>query len=467
MSNLCKTQLCNTVVNQAGSVTSAASVDDILFTTIAIDKTTQVRSSTIDVNELPDLNTTDIPNGHIAFLKNTSVPVIASNCSWIGLDGRALGTFIENRVLSWGEGSQGQLGIGINCNTGIPTRESSVSSNWCSVGSRHGTTSSAIKLDGSLWVWGGPGTIGDGTGNYQTRFSPVREFCSATDWCCVSTSGYGGVGVNAGLKTTGEIWTWGSSVCGQLGDGTTVRKCSPVREISSSTNWCFLSTSIRNVGAIKTDGSLWMWGNNFYSQLGIGFGLNTRSSPVREATSSTNWLSVRPATNHTIGLKSDGTIWSWGCNCFGVLGIGNTTCRISATREFCSATNWCNINSGSYNTSFAIKTDGSLWSWGSNNFGVLGDGTTTCRCSPVREFSSSTDWCCASAADNFTTAIKTTGTLWSWGSNAGGRLGIGSTLNTFQFCSPVREFSSSVDWVSASNGRNSVTGLTNTVVVCR
>ena len=298
---------------------------------------------------------------------------------------------------------------------------------------------------GQLWSWGlnACGNLGDGT--TVNKCSPVREFCSATDWSGVKAGYYH----SAALKTSGQIWVWGCNGCGNLGDGTTVNKCSPVREISSSTDWCQLSAGGAGGAAIKTSGQIWTWGSNVFGVLGDGTTV-TKCSPVREISSSTDWCQVNVRNSTMSAIKTSGQLWAWGRNFCGALGDGTITDRCSPVREICSATDWCSACSGG-GLIVAIKTSGQLWGWGYNNNGRLGDGTATARCSPVREFCSATDWCQVSTGYRRSVAIKTSGQLWAWGCNFAGSLGDGTTVTK---CSPVREFCSATNWCQASTGRH-------------
>jgi alpha-tubulin suppressor-like RCC1 family protein len=233
-----------------------------------------------------------------------------------------------------------------------------------------------------------------------------------------------------------------------MGDGTVTDRLSPVREICSATNWCQASAGYRLTTAIKTLGELWTWGFNLYGGLGDGT-VTSRCSPVREICSATNWCQASAGRTRISALKTSGEIWSWGYNRCGQLGDGTQTDRCSPVREICSATDWCQLNSNNHNFVVAIKTSGELWAWGTGTQGELGDGTQTNKCSPVREISSATDWCQAGAGRLHAVAVKTSGQLWVWGGGSCGRLGNGTISNR---CSPVREFSCSTDWTQVSAG---------------
>ena len=151
---------------------------------------------------------------------------------------------------------------------------------------------------------------------------------------------------------------------------------------------------------------------------------------------------------HTIAIKTDGSLWAWGSNFAGQLGDGTNTDRNSPV-QIGMATNWASIGTGGSHT-IAIKTDGTLWAWGYNGSGELGIGTITNKNSPVR-IGTATDWASISVGEDYTIAIKTNGTLWAWGDNSYGQLGIGTTLSIFE-PSPVH-IGSATNWASISAGR--------------
>jgi alpha-tubulin suppressor-like RCC1 family protein len=168
-----------------------------------------------------------------------------------------------------------------------------------------------------------------------------------------------------------------------------------------------VATSGFHTAAIKTDGTLWSWGCNNCGQLGSNI-VTARCSPVAEITGLAVWTCVATGEKScsTAAIKIDGSLWTWGRNNSGDLGDGTTTNRSSPVREILSASNWCSV-SGAYGGGSALKTDGSLWSWGCNAYGQIGDNTAVGKCSPTREFCSFTDWCAVSALRFGRTAIRT------------------------------------------------------------
>ena len=467
MSNLCKTTLCTTVQNSVSSVIADCDTTDILFSSVSVDKIEPTnRISRAIFDDLPDASA--FPNGHVAYLDDAKVPVIASNGTWIGLDGRIVGSFNSSCLYSWGINDFGQLGHGTTLvRTTGPRREMCSATDWCQVSAGR-YNSFAIKTSGELWAWGSGSSGRNGNGTTTSRCSPVREFCSATDWCQVSTNG----NITSAVKTSGQIWAWGSNSCGAIGDGTTAERCSPVREFCSAADWCQVSSGGNSTMAIKTSGQIWGWGRNCCGQIGDGTTVN-RCSPVRERCSATDWCQVSSGVEHVAAIKTSGQIWSWGFNGTSArLAIGSPlpTGSCSPVREFCSATDWCQVSAG-FEHVMAIKTSGQLWGWGYTRCGALGDGTAgTDRCSPVREICSATNWCQVSAGfgavtnSSHTAAVKTDGTLWAWGFGICGKLGDGYTTSK---CSPVRENLSLTNWCQVSATFCHTIGLTTRSIVCR
>ena len=432
--------------------TSSQPIDFTLLAAETSNANTGISFSVATVDDLPDLATNNIGIGQIIFVESIGVPVVSTENEWKGLDGRLLRRdFSIKAIFSWGNNVCGVIGDGTAVLKCSPVREICSANDWCQLSAGGGHTT-AIKTTGQIWAWGrnNCGQLGDGT--VTTRFFPVREFCSATDWCQVSA----GYAVTSAVKTTGQIWAWGCNVCGILGDGTTLQRSSPVREVSSATDWCQVSAGCSHTAAVKTSGQLWAWGLGSCGRLGDGTTI-LKCSPVREICSATDWCRVSAGGGHTTAIKTSGQIWSWGCGVGGTLGDGTTILKCSPVREFCSATDWCQVSAGSFHTA-AVKTTGQIWSWGSNVCGSLGDGTAVSRCSPVREFCSATDWCSVSAGGSHTTAVKTTGELWAWGSNACGRLGDGTTTTRF---AAAREFSYTTDWCGVSAGGSHTAAIKN------
>ena len=228
-------------------------------------------------------------------------------------------------------------------------------------------------------------------------------------------------------------------------------KSPSVSPIKVDTNvWTSIACGGSHTIAVKSDGTLWGWGYNGSGQLGIGldefgFPAPNATTPVQIGTD-TNWASVACGGSHTIAVKTTGTLWGWGNNGNGQVGDGTTTQR-TAPVQIGSDTNWASVACGGYHT-MAIKTTGTLWGWGSNDeSGQVGDGTLITQLAPV-QIGFNTNWASVSCGLYHTIAVKTTGTLWAWGNNQYGQLGDATTT---QRDAPV-QIGFDTNWASVACG---------------
>ena len=286
---------------------------------------------------------------------------------------------------------------------------------WVACGQSH---MAAIKTDGTLWAWG-LGTSGQlGAGNSSTRNSPVTTSGGGTTWRQVAA----GFNHTTAVKTDGTLWCWGINTQGQLGDNTSSVRSSPVTTTGGGTIWKQVSAGQQHTAAVKTDGTLWGWGAT------TGDGTTTsRSSPVTTTGGGTTWKQVACGYRHTAAVKTDGTLWTWGTNTNGELGDNTSSGRSSPVTTTGGGTTWKQVAGGRNNTA-AIKTDGTLWCWGFNGNGSIGDNTSSVRSSPVTTAAGGTNWYSV-AMNQQTAGIKTDGTLWCWGRNLRGQVGDNSSTN--------------------------------------
>ena len=303
-----------------------------------------------------------------------------------------------------------------------------------------------IRSDGALFACGANAAGQLGQGDTTNRRS-LRRIGSDTNWSRLCANnwrpGQQFKDFYIALKSNGTLWGWGNNDYYQLGLGDTTQRNSPV-QIGVVTTWSQFDSSSESVSAIRTNGTLWSWGFNGDGRLGDGT-TTTRTTPVQIG-SDTNWSKVQCGAGHAIALKTNGTLWGWGRNFEGQLGLGDGTQRNSPV-QIGSATNWSDIVCGRHQT-IALKTDGTLWSWGMNVNGQLGLGDTTQRNSPV-QIGSATNWSKIFSSDLGTWAIKTDGTLWGWGANDYYMLGDGTTT---QRNSPV-QIGTDTDWSEVRGGR--------------
>jgi alpha-tubulin suppressor-like RCC1 family protein len=294
----------------------------------------------------------------------------------------------------------------------------------------------ALFSQGGLWTWGNNsfGALGDNTITH--RSSPVQTISGGNNWRQVVAGGY----QSAAIKTDGTLWLWGANGSGSLGDNTTIYRSSPVQTVAGGTNWKRVAMG-GCTAAIKTDGTLWLWGAGYYGRLGNN-ATTSRSSPVQTVAGGTNWKQVSCGYDTTAAIKTDGTLWLWGSNYWGNLGDNTLTHKSSPVQTVSAGTNWKQVDVG-HDFVAAIKTDGTLWTWGNNSYGELGDNTTVDKSSPVQTVAGGTNWKQGAAASSHTAAIKTDGTLWTWGINFSGQLGDNTVA---QRSSPVQTVAGGTNW---------------------
>ncbi len=281
-----------------------------------------------------------------------------------------------------------------------------------------------LKSDGTLWAWGDNmfdqlGLNGGGGCCVPTQVD------TETNWTALAADSRCALAI----KSDGTLWAWGDNLSGQLGlgSGDYDMGCSIPTQVGAESDW---ATIVIGEGdhthALKNDGTLWAWGNNTYGELGLG-DTEDRCTPTQVGAEN-DWMVVAAGFSHTLALKNDGTLWAWGQNEEGQLGLDGSWDRCTPT-QVGTESDWTSIAAGSEHT-LALKNDGTLWSWGKNNDGQLGLGDTKSRTSPTRVGTQS-DWAILSAGDRRTHALKNDGTFWTWGWNRYGQLGLGDYKNRF------------------------------------
>jgi alpha-tubulin suppressor-like RCC1 family protein len=338
----------------------------------------------------------------------------------------------------------GQLGDNTLIHRSSPVQTTAGGTNWRQVAVGTSNTA-AIKTDGTLWTWGFNtfGTVGDGT-NSNHKSSPVQTISGGTNWRQVSTN----ADTTAAIKNDGTLWLWGFSSYGGMGtNALNVTVSSPIQTISGGTNWKQVSAGSGYNAAIKTDGTLWLWGRNQYGQLGDNTVVN-KSSPVQTVAGGTTWKLVAAMNFHTAAIKTDGTLWSWGRNNYGQLGDNTITHRSSPVQTVAGGTYWRQVAVGSYHTA-AIKNDGTLWLWGYNGGGELGDNTVVSESSPIQTIAGGTSWKQVSGGVDLTAAVKTDGSLWLWGTSLFGGLGDNTVVSK---SSPVQTIAGGTNWKQVAAG---------------
>lgn len=354
----------------------------------------------------------------------------------------------DSTLWSWGNNSAGQIGDSTIANRSSPTQVATGS--WVAVAAGS-SYSMALRSDRSLFAWGS-GAYGFGDNTTVSKSSPV-QLSGAKSWKLLAAGGAEGTttfdGFMVGLRSDGNLYAWGRNTVGQLGDGTTVARSSPTlvatpQAVVSWTSFAVNSGSGTNQLAIalKSDGSMWAWGNpnqsgdltstgntgGIFNQLGVGY----------------KWSSIGASNASGFAIRSDGILFAWGDNTYGQIG-NNSTSNVSSLTQIGNSS-WKMVATGGYGSAMAIRSDGTLWSWGFNSNGVLGVGDTNSRSSPVQVGTSS--WTFVTMGNGNALGIRADGTLWAWGYNASGQLGDGTTISK---SSPVQIGTSSWSIVAIYN----------------
>ena len=365
------------------------------------------------------------------------------NNTWLQIsasEGHNIAIKTDGTLWAWGMNEYGQLGLGDTISRTSPTQVNA-DRNWKQVvcGDSH---TMAIKTDDTLWAWGNNnfGQLGlKDNIEYKAlvKFIPVTIFSIEkdirtendpyissplqvgydTDWQNVDC----GFEHTIAIKTNGILWAWGRNSEGQLGlgSGDTPYLDSPA-QVGTNTNWSAIAGGMYHTLAVKTDGTLWAWGYNYFGQLGLGDTI-TRTSPTRVNTD-TNWKQVACGSIYTLALKTDGTLWAWGLNEHGRVGLGDTISRTSPTQVNADR-NWNQISCDGSHT-LALKTDGTLWGWAYE----MNVENAPDHHLPT-QIGTDTNWKQVACGGSHILAFRTDGTLWAWGRNGDGALGLGDTTD--------------------------------------
>ncbi|MBK8078783.1 MAG: fibronectin type III domain-containing protein [Kineosporiaceae bacterium] len=365
----------------------------------------------------------------------TSPVQLGTAPTWAGVEmgyWNACGTRTDGTLWCWGANSSSELGDGTTTPRTTPVQIGAVTT-WATVvmGLSH---TCATRTDHTLWCWGG-GSYGDlGQGNTTGSSTPIQV--PGTTWSQVGA----GVSATCATRTDASLWCWGYNGQGELGDGTTTNRYSPT-QIAAGTAWSTtIPPSLTESGgatyvhtcASLAVGGVACWGSNHGGQIGSGSdeSVTTIGSP-----SDPSWTAVGAGDSYSCAIKANGTLWCLGLNTSYQLGLNDTTNRTALT-QVGVATTWASV-SGGYTHTCATRTDGTLWCWGQNASGQLGTGDTTQRTTPT-QIGSATTWAQVSVAAHYdgtattarhTCAVRTDGTLWCWGLNGTGQLGLGDTGN--------------------------------------
>jgi alpha-tubulin suppressor-like RCC1 family protein len=291
-----------------------------------------------------------------------------------------------------------------------------------------GNHTCGVREGNTLWCWGRAAAGELGTGQTTDQSLPQQIGHPTAGW----TSLAAGEEHTCALRNDGGLWCWGNNSAGQAGIGSTTNVARPHQVTTpASTGWASIAAGTNQTCATRADSTLWCWGDNTFGELGIGNAVNQDVPQQVSTPDSTGWASVTGGNEHTCATRTDGTLWCWGADSNGQLGNGSfstTDFDVPQQVTWPSGTGWASVAAGWYHTC-APRADGTLWCWGANFNGQLGTGNEVDQDLPQQVVNpSTTGWTNVAAGLGHTCATRTH-TLWCWGSNFGGQLGIGSTTD--------------------------------------
>lgn len=345
-------------------------------------------------------------------------PIVMTSTVTTG-NNHALAIKTDNSLWAWGDNSYGQLGDGTTTNRKVPVK---IMTNVQSVYAK-GNFTLAIKTDGTLWAWGDNTDGQTGSGSQKDMLMKPVKIMSGV------TTASAGQNHSLAVKDDGTLWAWGDDSEGKLGIGESeyYSQYTPVYVTNNAVSvWAGGCQSI----ALKADNSVWGWGNNWFGAVGAGG--DTVKKPVKLNLSAIKLITT--GKNHTFGIKTDGSLWGWGVNEYGqVWSNAKEYGKYQPTEYYTpflipNMENIEYVSAGSAHSA-AVKKDGTLWTWGINYNGQLGDGTKITRGIPA-QVNNISGVIAAFAENGYTLALQTNGTLWSWGSNERGKLGTGKTSDS-------------------------------------
>ena len=282
----------------------------------------------------------------------------------------------DGTVWAWGINSSGQLGDGTLVERTRPVQTTGLTN---VVGIAGGNFyGAAVKSDGTVWIWGEDGAF---TGNFGSRHTTPIQVGGIENVTAIAA----GSQHLLMLKSDKTLWSIGANANGQLGDGSSTNRTAPV-QVAGVSNVARIAAGGDFSIARKEDGTIWAWGNNFNGQLGPGGGsmdFSAHPNPVQVTGLPASMTEIAAGPGHCLAIASDGTIWSWGTNSNLQLGQGNDVSQNPIPAQIPNFANVAAVSGGNTH-SVALKTDGSVWTWGRNADGALGDGTFVNRFAPVR-----------------------------------------------------------------------------------
>ena len=383
---------------------------------------------------------------------------------WTAVDsgiGHSAAIRSDGTLWTWGRNSWGELGDNdqVDGSVNAPVQ---VAGSWKAVSCGDNTQSGftlGVMTDGTLWSWGSNFVRQLGLGDTDYRYVPV-QVGTRSDWVAVAASdGVGDIsGSNRlldfglGLTSSGQLYAWGDNDDGQLGQGDTAAHTHLVEVTcpDATAQWSAIAAGDDYAMAITTKGELYGWGDNSSAQLGLGAGADALVTTPTRVGAASDWLTVACGSggwgSHTVGVREgstpgQGSLWAWGENNIGQLGNGTSSYTpVSTPTQVGSGTDWQQVACGcTYGDDFTMghKTDGSVWEFGGNYRGELGQGDYENQYTPIQVTTVKTPAGVTAPSATWTTTaagcncfgVMADGSLWAWGDNEWGQLGLGDQLS--------------------------------------
>jgi RHS repeat-associated protein len=311
---------------------------------------------------------------------------------------------------AWGDNSWGQIGDNTTTDKEFPVL---VNQNIIRVssGSYH---TLVLRADGTVWAWGlnSHGQLGDGT--TSSKYYPVQVYGLMNIIVIAAGSNH-----SMALDQDGHVWTWGYNASGQLGDGSTTNKTTPV-QVKNLEDIIAISAGYHHCLALKNDKTVWAWGDNGYRQLCNG---TTADQPLPISVNNlTNVIAISCSYKHNLAIKDDNSVWAWGYNGDGRLGDGTYTTPTIEPVKTLLPDDIVAVDCGQ-DHSIALQSNGNVWTWGKNDAGQLGDGTTVSKPNPAIVEHIQSEIIAVSGGEQHSVALTSNGTIWAWGKNDQYQLG--------------------------------------------
>jgi alpha-tubulin suppressor-like RCC1 family protein len=377
------------------------------------------KATVITVRATSPLDSTDFPGSTVTVPIRGDIALGDWNSVATGVN-HTLGLRHDGTLYAWGKNDWGQLGIDSTDKYKDRPVQVGTDDDWVAIGGGW-SHSVGLKSDGTLWAWGrlynSPHNTNPTGLIIEYGLKPV-QIGTRSDWASIS-AGYN----NAfAITKTGELYAWGNNTNGKLGIRSEESKAEPF-QVGSTADWSFVSSGRDNTVATQKDGTLWVWGKG-------GEIFKDKQLEPMQIMPGVRWASAIVGNGFATALDTNGYLWTWGKDTNGALGNGSANIKDPYTPEKIEpGKTWLSVSNAVSDTVFAIDSNGDLFAWGSNNpynqLGIGGGGGIKESPVPVTASSGSNKWMNVIVCAAFGLGVQEDGSLWAWGHNTFGQLGNG------------------------------------------